>query len=90
MHHRVIYFALGLMDRIPRRQDQLYLMKQVELVHKVDKAKKKRKRKRERQEKKVKKTSPSPKKIRVSLDTMVEEKKPLSQGEDMHTGEEAL
>ena len=80
------------MDRIPRKQEQLYLMEQVELVHKINKAKKKRKMKREIQEKKVKKTSPPPRKSRASLETMEglwEEEKALYQGEDHSEYEES-
>ena len=45
---RLIYFALGMLDQIPHKQEQQFLMEQVNLVHEIDKVEKKRKRKREK------------------------------------------
>ena len=66
----IIYFALGMLDQIPRTQELEFLMEQVELIHNIDKVKKRQKKKRERQEQKLKETTPPAKKSQVPLDTM--------------------
>ena len=45
---RIIYFALGLRDQMPRAQEIQFLMEQVELIHDIDEVEEEKRKAREK------------------------------------------